>query len=139
MRRPWFAIILCLIGLGLIIQANVAHAKLEDILYEKGQIIKGEWLKAKADSKKLGQFTVQCRPGNGSRAGISIQQGTGADRCLCLDETHGYCNGSLLHPRWATCPFSIAVELLTTVSVEGRQRAAPPSSVTSHEQAYCGS
>ena len=57
MRRPWFAIILCLIGLWLIIQANVAHAKLEDIL-EKGQIIKGEWLKAKADAEKLGQFTV---------------------------------------------------------------------------------
>ena len=52
MRRPWFAAIVCVIGLGLIIQANNAHAKLEDILYEKGQITKEEWLKTKADAEK---------------------------------------------------------------------------------------
>ena len=50
MTRPWFATIVCVIGLGLIVQANIAHAKLEDILYEKGQITKEEWLKAKADA-----------------------------------------------------------------------------------------
>ena len=52
MRRSWFATIVCVIGLGLIIQANNAHAKLEDILYEKGQITKEEWVKAKADAEK---------------------------------------------------------------------------------------
>jgi hypothetical protein len=52
MRRSWFATIVCVIGLGLIIQANNAHAKLEDILYEKGQITKEEWVKAKADVEK---------------------------------------------------------------------------------------
>ena len=36
MRRPWFATIVCMIGLGLIIQANIAQAGIEDILYEKG-------------------------------------------------------------------------------------------------------
>jgi hypothetical protein len=36
----------------LIIQATNAHAKLEDILYEKGQITKEEWVKAKADVEK---------------------------------------------------------------------------------------
>ncbi len=41
-----------MIGLGLIIQANNAHAKLEDILYEKGQITKEEWVKSKADAEK---------------------------------------------------------------------------------------
>jgi hypothetical protein len=44
--------IVCMIGLGLIIQANNAHAKIEDILYEKGQITKEEWLKTKADSER---------------------------------------------------------------------------------------
>jgi len=52
MTRPWFATIVCVISLGLIIQANIAHAGLEDILYEKGQITKEEWLKAKADQEK---------------------------------------------------------------------------------------
>ena len=52
MTRLWFATIVCVIGLGLIIQANSAHAKLEDILYEKGQITKEEWVKAKADAEK---------------------------------------------------------------------------------------
>jgi phosphate-selective porin O/P len=52
MTRLWFATIVCMIGLGLIVQANIAHAKLEDILYEKGQITKEEWVKAKADAEK---------------------------------------------------------------------------------------
>jgi hypothetical protein len=52
MRRPWFMAIVCMIGLGLIIQANSAHAKIEDILYEKGQITKEEWLKTKADAER---------------------------------------------------------------------------------------
>jgi hypothetical protein len=52
MIRPWFATIVCVIGLGLIVQANSAQAALEDILYEKGQITKEEWLKAKADQEK---------------------------------------------------------------------------------------
>ena len=52
MRRLWFATIACVIGLGLIVQANIAHAMIEDILYEKGQITKEEWLKTKADHEK---------------------------------------------------------------------------------------
>lgn len=52
MRRLWFATIACVIGLGLIAQANIAHAMIEDILYEKGQITKEEWLKTKADHEK---------------------------------------------------------------------------------------
>jgi len=52
MRRPWFAIIACVIGIGLISQVNMAQAALEDILYEKGQITKEEWLKSKADQER---------------------------------------------------------------------------------------
>ena len=52
MRRPWFVIIACVISFGLIVQANMALAALEDILYEKGQITKEEWLKSKADQER---------------------------------------------------------------------------------------
>jgi hypothetical protein len=52
MTRLWCATIACVIGLGLIVQANNAHAMIEDILYEKGQITKEEWLKTKADHEK---------------------------------------------------------------------------------------
>jgi len=52
MRPLWFATIACVIGLGLIARANIAHAMIEDILYEKGQITKEEWLKTKADHEK---------------------------------------------------------------------------------------
>jgi hypothetical protein len=52
MTRLWCATIACVIGLGLITQANIAHAMIEDILYEKGQITKEEWLKTKADHEK---------------------------------------------------------------------------------------
>ena len=61
MTRPWFATIVCVIGLGLIIQANIANAKLEDILYEKGQITKEEWVKAKADAERE-EAIIQQRP-----------------------------------------------------------------------------
>ena len=57
MTRLWCATIVCMIGLGLIIQANIAQAALEDILYEKGQITKEEWLKAKADQEKAAEPT----------------------------------------------------------------------------------
>ncbi|HSQ49643.1 MAG TPA: hypothetical protein VLL94_00075, partial [Nitrospiraceae bacterium] len=53
MRRPWFTTIACVIGLGLIVQSNMAQAGLEDTLYEKGLVNKEEWLKAKADQEKL--------------------------------------------------------------------------------------
>jgi Phosphate-selective porin O and P len=52
MRRLWCATIACVIGLGLIAQANIAQASLEDTLYEKGVFTKEEWLKAKADHEK---------------------------------------------------------------------------------------
>jgi hypothetical protein len=52
MRRSWFATFVCVVGLGLIVQANMAQAGLEDILYEKGQITKEEWLKTKADQER---------------------------------------------------------------------------------------
>ncbi|MGH7146989.1 MAG: porin [Nitrospiraceae bacterium] len=52
MTRPWFATIVCVICLGLIIQTNIAQANLEDILYEKGQITKEEWVKTRADHEK---------------------------------------------------------------------------------------
>ena len=61
MRRLWFATIACVIGLGVFVQANKAHARLDDILYEKGQITKEEWLKTKADIEKE-EAIVQQRP-----------------------------------------------------------------------------
>ena len=59
MRRLWLATVACVIGLGLIAQANSAQANLEDILYEKGQITKEEWLHAKADHEKEEAITQQ--------------------------------------------------------------------------------
>jgi hypothetical protein len=52
MRRLWFATIACVIGLGLIVQTDMAQAGLEDTLYEKGLFNKEEWLKAKADQER---------------------------------------------------------------------------------------
>jgi hypothetical protein len=52
MRRPWLATIACVISLGIIVQANMAQAGLEDTLYEKGIFTKEEWLKAKADQER---------------------------------------------------------------------------------------
>ena len=54
MTRLWFATIACVISLGCIIQAEIAQAGLEDLLYEKGQITKEEWLKLQADREKSG-------------------------------------------------------------------------------------
>jgi len=53
MKRWWFAVSVCVIGLGLIFQTNLAQANgVEDLLYEKGQITKEEWVKLKADQEK---------------------------------------------------------------------------------------
>jgi hypothetical protein len=52
MRRPWSAPIICMMILGLLIQANMAQAGLEDTLYEKGLLTKEEWLKNKADQER---------------------------------------------------------------------------------------
>jgi hypothetical protein len=54
MTRLWFATVACVISLGFIIQAGIAQASLEDLLYEKGQITKEEWLKLQADREKAG-------------------------------------------------------------------------------------
>ena len=54
MTRLWFATIACVISLGFIVQAEIAQAGLEDLLYEKGQITKEEWLKLQADREKAG-------------------------------------------------------------------------------------
>lgn len=56
MTRSWWTRLVCVgvIGIGFILSANRAHAAsdLADILYEKGQLTKEEWIKAKADSEK---------------------------------------------------------------------------------------
>jgi hypothetical protein len=52
MTRLWFAAITCVIGFGLVAQAQVAQAGIEDTLYEKGILTKEEWLKAKADQER---------------------------------------------------------------------------------------
>ena len=51
--KSWCLVVtLCLIGLGVILSANVAQANIEDLLYEKGQITKEEWLKLKAEHER---------------------------------------------------------------------------------------
>lgn len=52
MRQWWFAVSMCVIGLGLICNVDVAQANVEDLLYEKGQITKEEWLKLKAEHER---------------------------------------------------------------------------------------
>jgi len=52
MTRLWCAALTCVIGLGLITQAQVAQASIEDTLYEKGILTKEEWVKAKADQER---------------------------------------------------------------------------------------
>lgn len=52
MRRLWTAAIICMIGLGLMAQTEIAQASLEDTLYQKGVLTKEEWVKAKADHEK---------------------------------------------------------------------------------------
>jgi hypothetical protein len=49
----------CVIGLGLMVQANLAQATVEDLLYEKGQITKEEWLKLKADQERQESIVQQ--------------------------------------------------------------------------------
>ena len=46
MRRLWLAMIMGVVGLGLVFGVSGAQAAhdLADILYEKGQITKEEWL-----------------------------------------------------------------------------------------------
>ncbi|MDH4344369.1 MAG: OprO/OprP family phosphate-selective porin, partial [Nitrospira sp.] len=55
MRRQWLAMIMCVTGIGLVLNVTSAQAghDLADILYEKGQLTKEEWLKAKSDEEKL--------------------------------------------------------------------------------------
>ena len=67
MTRLGFATIACVISLGMIVQAEIAQAGLEDLLYEKGQITKEEWLKLQADREKAGPGT-QGAPAPGSPA-----------------------------------------------------------------------
>jgi Phosphate-selective porin O and P len=52
MERWRLAMTACVIGLGLMVQANLAQANVEDLLYEKGQITKEEWLKLKAEHER---------------------------------------------------------------------------------------
>lgn len=52
MNRWYVAVKVCVIVLSLIFTANVAQAAIEDLLYEKGQITKEEWVKLKADEEK---------------------------------------------------------------------------------------
>ena len=59
MRRLWFATIACVIGLGVTVQADIAQADLTDLLYDKGQITKEEWLKEKADREKMEAITAE--------------------------------------------------------------------------------
>ena len=59
MTRSWFTIVLCVIGLGLIGSVGVAQADLTDLLYDKGQITKEEWLKEKADREKMEAITAE--------------------------------------------------------------------------------
>ena len=55
MKRLWLATIMCVVGLGPVFGVTSAQAghDLADILYEKGQITKEEWVRAKADNEKL--------------------------------------------------------------------------------------
>ena len=51
--KKWRLVVMgCVIGFGLIVSANVAHASVEDLLFEKGQITKEEWLKLKAEHER---------------------------------------------------------------------------------------
>ena len=59
MKRLWFATIACVIGLGVTVQADIAQADLIDLLYDKGQISKEEWLKEKADREKIEAITAE--------------------------------------------------------------------------------
>ena len=59
MKQLWFATIACVIGLGVTVHADIAQADLIDLLYDKGQISKEEWLKEKADREKIEAITAE--------------------------------------------------------------------------------
>ena len=63
MRRLWLAAIMGVVGLGLVLGATSAQAAhdLADILYEKGQITKEEWVRAKADAEKAEEEQKKAR------------------------------------------------------------------------------
>lgn len=52
MKKWGLVSVLCAISFGVIFTANVAQANIEDLLYEKGQITKEEWLKLKAEHER---------------------------------------------------------------------------------------
>jgi len=52
MKGWWLVISLLVVSLGCISQGDLAHASVEDLLYEKGQITKEEWVKLKAEHEK---------------------------------------------------------------------------------------
>lgn len=52
MSRWWTAVTASVISAAFIFSANVAQASVEDLLYEKGQITKEEWLKLKAEHER---------------------------------------------------------------------------------------
>lgn len=52
MTRRWLAVVLGVLCLAIFSQVPVAHAGLDDILYEKGTITKEEWLQSKADIER---------------------------------------------------------------------------------------
>lgn len=52
MRRWWFTVKVCVIVLTVFLNGSLASASVEDLLYEKGQITKEEWLKLKAEHEK---------------------------------------------------------------------------------------
>ena len=51
-------------------------------------------------------------------------------------QTHGYSNCALSHPRWRDCPFSIAVEFLTTASGEAADSLPLPARSRCKQQTY---
>lgn len=60
MKRWCLAVVLCVVGFGLTLSANVAQANgIEDLLYEKGQITKEEWLKLKAEREREDSIVQQ--------------------------------------------------------------------------------
>lgn len=52
MSRWWTAVTASVISAACIFSANVVQASVEDLLYEKGQITKEEWLKLKAEHER---------------------------------------------------------------------------------------
>ncbi len=60
MERWWLVVKVCVVGLGLLLTTSVAQANgVEDLLYEKGQITKEEWLKLKAEREREDSIVQQ--------------------------------------------------------------------------------